>query len=68
MEVKRMLVCVFFTCLIGSFFAISGMVSVPSEISGSIVYGDANCNSSVQTGDTVLITQSLSNTDKFGIN
>ncbi|HRR77304.1 MAG TPA: carbohydrate-binding domain-containing protein [Ruminococcus sp.] len=68
MEVKRMLVCVFFTCLIGSFFAISDTVSVPSEASGSIVYGDANCNGSVQMGDAVLITQSLSDTDKFGIN
>ena len=32
------------------------------------LYGDANCDESVDMGDAVLIMQSLANPDKYGVN
>lgn len=38
---------------------------IPAE---KILYGDANCDKKVDMSDAVLIMQSLSNPDKYGIN
>ena len=38
---------------------------VPTE---KILYGDSNCDKKVDMSDAVLIMQSLSNPDKYGIN
>ena len=35
---------------------------------GDILYGDANCDNEVDMADAVLIMQSLSNPNKYGIN
>ncbi len=39
----------------------------PSEGDDDILYGDANCDGTVDMSDAVLIMQSLSNPDKYGI-
>ncbi len=39
----------------------------PSEGDDDILYGDANCDKTVDMSDAVLIMQSLSNPDKYGL-
>ena len=45
-----------------------GAKTEPSTPSGDILYGDANCDKAVNVADAVLIMQSVSNPDKYGIN
>jgi len=64
MRFKRILASAMTACLIGTAAAISATASAAS---GDFVYGDANCDGSVQMADAVLIMQSLSNGEKFGL-
>ena len=42
-------------------------VSVP-DLKTVTLYGDANCDDTVDMGDAVLIMQSLANPDRYGVN
>lgn len=48
--------------------ATSGSVKVPSGTLSATLRGDADCDSSVRINDAVLILQSISSPDKYGIN
>ena len=45
-----------------------GTVSAVSAAAADALYGDANCDGAVDMADAVLIMQSLSNPDKYGVN
>lgn len=48
-----------------------GPTDVPTDTTGNegdVVYGDSNCDGKIDMSDAVLIMQSLSNPDKYGIN
>ena len=42
--------------------------SASDNPSDSILYGDANCDNTVDISDAVMILQTLANTDKYGVN
>lgn len=42
--------------------------SASDNPSDSILYGDANCDNTVDISDAVMILQALANTDKYGVN
>lgn len=41
---------------------------IPSASAAGVVYGDANCNGTVELADAVLILQSLANASAYGVN
>ena len=45
-----------------------GTVSAASAAAADTLYGDANCDGTVDMGDAVLIMQALDNPEKYGLN
>ncbi len=64
-SMKKMLAGLSAVCMAASALPVTG-AAVQAADSSSKIYGDANCNSTVEMADAVLILQSLSNSDKFG--
>ena len=64
-SMKKMLAGLSAVCMAASALPVTG-AAVQAADSSSKVYGDANCNGTVEMADAVLILQSLSNSDKFG--
>lgn len=68
-NIKRILSGISSVCVIASTIPVSGSSFAAAAADASdIVYGDANCDGSVDMSDAVLIMQSLSNPDKYGLN
>ncbi len=68
-NIKRILSGISSVCVIASALPVSGLsLSAAAADSADIVYGDSNCDGKVDMSDAVLIMQSLSNPDKYGLN
>lgn len=68
-NIKRILSGISSVCVIASALPMSGLsLSAAAEDSANILYGDANCDGLIDMSDAVLIMQSLSNPDKYGLN
>jgi len=63
-KLKHIFASVMSACIIGGAATVPAMAS--ADI-GNIVYGDANCDNSVNLADTVLIMQSIANPDKYSL-
>ena len=54
-------------CSVASAMPVSN-VTTAAAASTNVVYGDANCDGKVDLSDAVMILQSISNPDKYGVN
>ncbi|WP_297957001.1 carbohydrate-binding domain-containing protein [uncultured Ruminococcus sp.] len=63
MKRKHLLAGILSACILGS----AAAAATVAGAAGDIVYGDTNCNGTLELADAILIMQSLANPSKYGI-